>query len=32
MVDFVNPAGRNMPTYYLATGWPSLPGSVPHAI
>jgi len=21
--DFVNPAGRNMPTYYLATGWPS---------
>ena len=24
MVTFVNPAGRNMPTYYLATGWPSL--------
>ncbi len=24
LVDFVNPAGRNMPTYYVATGWPSL--------
>ncbi len=23
LVDFVNPAGRNFPTYYLATGWPS---------
>ncbi len=22
--DFVNSAGRNIPTYYLATGWPSL--------
>ncbi len=24
LVPFVNPAGRNLPTYYLATGWPSL--------
>lgn len=24
VVDYVNPAGRNFPTYYLATGWPSL--------
>ncbi|WP_101523021.1 DUF2142 domain-containing protein [Nocardioides houyundeii] len=23
LVEFTNPAGRNMPTYYLATGWPS---------
>jgi hypothetical protein len=32
LVDFVNPAGRNMPTYYLATGWPSLLVSVKHVI
>ncbi len=24
LVPYVNPAGRNLPTYYLATGWPSL--------
>jgi hypothetical protein len=32
LVDFVNPAGRNMPTYYLATGWPTFFVSVPHAV
>ncbi len=32
MVPYVNPAGRNMPTYYLATGWPSLLVSAKYAV
>jgi Predicted membrane protein (DUF2142) len=31
-VEFTNPAGRNMPTYYLATGWPSNLVDQPYAV
>lgn len=32
MMEFANSAGRNLPTYYLATGWPSLFSSTQHAV